>query len=496
MTDKKKKTQAGDSDRLRTLADILTLAGDPLPIDPNTDEIDPEKLTDAQRAALKEYAETMAAALDAYLPIVTAKLQNLTTAIQNISKNMPNSDKLGDKLGEMVQRARKTWQPYFDLYDEKKDLEPYIKAELTKPEYAGKIFDDIMDNPIELLKQRQDPNSDIYKVFEAAKAAKAAAGSLLQVKYATGTELQTSTDKLPNTFFSYNAPKSKLNGQREMLQITQEEMIPLKYEKTNAPPITLFYDFYYNEKQLQNIGITNGFDSYDYFITAVLDNLILDGNDTVSLTKVWHELGNTGSPSPERLTDLYKRLVRGMTTIITIDDREVKKAWGYGKDNDAATYKEIISPIMPLQIIGEKFVANGNVAKAQLRITGLSPFFVLSQNIGHFTTWKKEILRLYTGRKTPRYYTVLQYLMTQIAWIRNPHSTRNNKITYQELYDYAGDKGTRQQQLTRDMAYRLLDEVFIPAGYVKSYKEDNNGKPGIKIKCTKNTAALLPNKKK
>ena len=42
------------------------------------------------------------------------------------------------------------------------------------------------------------------------------------------------------------------------------------------------------------------------------------------------------------------------------------------------------------------------------------------------------------------------------------------------------------------MAYRLLDEVFIPAGYVKSYKEDGKGEPGIVLKCTKNVAAALP----
>ena len=148
---------------------------------------------------------------------------------------------------------------------------------------------------------------------------------------------------------------------------------------------------------------------------------------------------------------------------------------------------------MPVQLASEKFIANGNVAKAQIIINGLSPFYVLSQNIGHFTTWKKEILQLYSGRKTGRYYTVLQYLMSQIAWIRNPNSKRNNKITYRELYEYNGDKSTRAKQLTRDMAYRLLTEVFKPAGYVSSFKEDNKGEPGIVIRCSKNAAAALPN---
>ena len=35
------------------------------------------------------------------------------------------------------------------------------------------------------------------------------------------------------------------------------------------------------------------------------------------------------------------------------------------------------------------------------------------------------------------------------------------------------------KQLTRNMLYRLLDEVFIPTGYIKTYKEDDRTTPGV-----------------
>ena len=356
---------------------------------------------------------------------------------------------------------------------------PALIDELKNDEAASKM------TPTELV------NSDKYD--EIVKRAADRVGvketeNLPHIKYNKGTELKTSTDKL-------TAPKSKASGQREMLPIPREEMIPLKYEsdRKNAAPITLFYDFFYNDNQLKRLGIDGGFDSYDFFITAVFDNLLLEGNETVSLSKVWRELGNTGSPNTTQLTELYKRAVRGATTTITIDDSEVQEAWG---NNPNDKYTEIISPVMPLQIRGEKFIANGNVAKAEIKILSLSPFFALSQSIGHFTTWKKEILQLYTGRKTSRYYTVLHYLMAQIAWLRNPHSTRSNKITYKELYEYNNDKSTRAKQLTRDMAYRLLDEVFIPSGYILSYKEDSKGEAGISLKYSKSGAARLNDKKR
>ena len=67
--------------------------------------------------------------------------------------------------------------------------------------------------------------------------------------------------------------------------------------------------------------------------------------------------------------------------------------------------------------------------------------------------------------------------MIQIGWMRN--GTRSDKILYSSLYSHTGDTTTRGQQLARDMMYRLLDEVFIPAEYVKAYKEDADPTPGV-----------------
>ena len=474
-------------------------------IDPDTGDLLEYDLSEEAKQQLRE------ATNKAIKAMTGDSIPKMTEAIKK-ALNLPNSDQLKQVIKELTDHAftaemRDTLRSIVDdlrpiqaALDELDDLRPYIDAELSKPEYEGVTLEELLNEytPAQLLELPTD--SILFVVLEAARAARSDAEELSpdqlpRIRYKKGTELKTSTDKLGNLFYSFAAPKGKHSGQREMLPIPREEMIPLKYEGNgkNAAPITLFYDFYYNDKQLQKLGIDNGFDSYDFFITAVFDNLYLEGNDTVSLSKVWRELGNTDSPNTKQLTELYKRAVRGAATTINIDDSEVQAAWG---NDPGETYNEIISPVMPLQIKGEKFIANGNVAKAEIRILSLSPFFALSQSIGHFTTWKKEILQLYTGRKTSRYYTVLQYLMSQIAWMRNPHSKRSNKITYKELYEYNADKSTRAKQLTRDMAYRLLEEVFKPAGYVLSFKEDSRGEPGIAIRYSKNDAAALPTDKK
>ena len=213
---------------------------------------------------------------------------------------------------------------------------------------------------------------------------------------------------------------------------------------------------------------------------TIIDTLYAAGNDVVSFTKIYNEMGGEGSPTTKQLEPIYYSLLKGMTTIITIDDAEAQKAWKAG----AGTYHEIVSPVIPVQLGNERFIANGKIANGFVKINGVSPFMQVAKPLGHITAWEKGILRLYTGRKTKRYYSVMRFLMLQIGWMRN--GTRSRKILYSALYQYTGDTTTRAQQLTRDMMYRLLDEVFKPADYITAYKEEADPTPGVVLTLSKN----------
>ena len=289
------------------------------------------------------------------------------------------------------------------------------------------------------------------------------APQLPAIHYINSTEFRTVTDKLANVFFSLNAPITEMdiNG--------QYTMIPLKYEgRESRKEITLMYAPVFDETVLTTLGLEKKFDAYDFFVMSTLDNLKHEGNETVSLTKIWHEMGNTGSPKTGQLTELYKSIKKGISTTVIINNKEVLEAWG----QDVSRYKEIVSPAMPVQMGTEKFTANGNVTAGMVKINGYSPFFIVAQPLGHYTAWDKEILQLYTGRRTNRYYSVLRYLMKEIGWMRNPKGKRSNKLTFEDMYEFTGDKTARAKQLTKTMTYRLLDEIFIKSRYIDEYRED------------------------
>lgn len=305
--------------------------------------------------------------------------------------------------------------------------------------------------------------------------------SIAIVQYKKTTQIKTITDKLANVFFSLMAPASSgtqaIDGQRQMT--------PLRYECSNAKKeITLFYDYVFDEEILQKYGIAKKFDDFDFLVMSIIDNLYSAGNELVSYTKIYYEMGGEGSPTSKQLEPIYYSLLKGMTTTIMIDDAQAQEAW----KAETKRYNEIVSPVMPVQLGNERLVVNGKLVNGFVRINNISPFMQVAKPLGHLTAWDKDVLRLYKGRKTKRYYSVMRFLIVQIGWMRN--GNRSRKIKYDTLYKHTGDTTTRAQQLARDMMYRLLDEVFIPTHYVKSYKEEGDPTPGVKLTICKNRQAL------
>lgn len=476
--------------------DIRISTNDDPELNPDSPEFDVDKWRAAIAGAEESLKDTAARTQSSLAQIVTGslfksirqsakqaeelleKLSDAATPTEDAMQLFFRSDAWREIIGTMEQLAEvaPSWLQFAREMDE---LAPYLAEELQKPEYGGKTIEELIDEA-ETADDGSPLETSLFRravtAARAARDADAERKQLPKVSYQNGTDVKTVTDKFANLFFSLSAPQSRgmINGQRQF--------IPVRYEKWGAKKeITLLYDYSFNEDIINRFGLSRNFDDQAFFVASIIDNLLEEKNTTVSLTKIWHELGNSGSPSAEALTNLVNILRLGMSTIITADISQVYEAWGIKKDGKT---RELISSVIPVQILHEKFTANGKTANAEINITGHTPFYIIGYPLDHFTTWNKDVLRLYTGRRTKRYYSVLRFLITQIGWMRNAKSKRSNKILYESLYAYTGDKSTRTQQLARDMMYRLFDEVFIPTGYVSAYKEDNSGSPGVKLTYT------------
>ena len=287
-------------------------------------------------------------------------------------------------------------------------------------------------------------------------------------------QLTVSTDKLMTTFFSIDAPaRREVEG--------QVKMIPLKYDNgKGGDTITLYYDYSYNEDFFNNSGISKKFDGYDYFVAAILDNNLDNGISDLSLSKILSDMGFTQNdpqkkrPGIKQLKSLDESLSKGLNTSIRIDDKDIQEAWG----NPTGKYHDYEGQVFPIQKVNERSVVDGSITDMRIKILAHTPFWSISKTTNHFTTWDKKVLSLYSGRRTPRYWNIMRYLLNRIGWMRHTVET-GRKILYESIYECNGDKTTKDKKHSVDMLYRLLEEVFKPLGYVLKYEEDDSTTPGV-----------------
>lgn len=306
---------------------------------------------------------------------------------------------------------------------------------------------------------------------------------LEKVHYNTGRTIAITTDLLAQDFFSPSRPDPRglLTPNGDILTENMEKAIALNYSpKKDKKKNYLYYDYAYNKETLEALGIEDcNFTSYDFFVISVIDNLKSEGNDKITCTKIWHEMGGEGRPGENNLDQIAKSVQKGIATPLLVDDAEVQAHYGN------KTAHRFLSTVLPAKMVEERAIIGGQMVEGYIQVFDYSPFYTIAQSLNRLKPWPKTMLSLYTGRKTPRYYAVFRYLLRQIGWLANAKSKRSHKITYSSVCEAAEDKTPRDKQLTKTMLRRILDEVFIPAGYVKSYREDKRGEPGITLTLPK-----------
>ena len=365
-----------------------------------------------------------------------------------------------------------------DAEERERILLPFVEKVLKDPKnrrkYKGITAAEVLEN-MDIMGRVVNPgeiSAEILKKAESKKRAQAARDiqkkkqgkaqeqAAQVIRYEQGDTLQTTGTKLANEFYSIAPPFNEIDGQLTLNTV---------YANKGGSNIAVYSWFHFNEGELKQYGITRrNFTDYDYFVAMVCNNLFLENNRQVSLTKIWREMGNTKTPNPRQLQELREALILGATTILHINNKEVLDAW----KAETETYSDIVSPVIPAQLKTDYFRANGNIANETIIINGISPFIIVADPLNQIQTWDKQILKLYQGSRSGRYWRVMHYLMREIAWIRND-TARSNKITIDHLCAAVGDKTRADRQRTLKLTYELLDTVFIPLDYISSYKTDN-----------------------
>lgn len=210
---------------------------------------------------------------------------------------------------------------------------------------------------------------------------------------------------------------------------------------------------------------------YDFFLMSLLDHLLLEGNYEVTLTHILKRLGI--SPSGSELEKLYKHLILGSRISTIFDNRDLAEKWNV----EDPEYKKITRQLYNIAIEESRRKIDGNIARLTVKIFALSPFYSVGAPLNQFSNWNDNLLQLYSGKRTPKYWRLMRYLIREIGYMRSGGRS-NTTLDIKKIYQYVGDANGHDYKSTRDTVYKILEECFGGCKYIDYLKTTTDNKTG------------------
>lgn len=361
-----------------------------------------------------------------------------------------------------------------------------METELQKKKYSGKDFavlkkqglaedGTIIDGSI--LAQLLD---DTKKALATQITVTTTNATIERIKHYPIKEIKTPLDKTNHLFYGINPPQPQkdTNGQWSYL--------PVQVGK-DKHPATVYYSYFVDSEQLEKLGISKKFTQKDFTICSVINAFRESGNSVITFTQLHKALGNKATPNSQQLHALQDNLTRLLTTTIALNTKDIAEA--YNIEN----YNEFIGSLLPIQIINEKAVINGQTVNGYIKILEEPPLITLAKNTNQITAIQPQMLAVNITHNE-MFYAIFNYLVTEISHIKNPNYTRRNKILYSTIYSEIGIKedtnASRQKAKALDIIEKILNH-FKNCGFISNYKTEttkSTGETGIVI-CWDNSIA-------
>ena len=489
-------TAAGDPGRkVIDLSEIITADGQPVfagvTVDPDTgDLLDVELTPEMQEALTAQYKEiakaagdmiaqnadavkkateaakkAMAPALQAaagaakFTAAIKLQTEQLRAAVKSVTDNF-----LTDETRELIRQMRDNLQPIADLFDELQALEPYLKAELDKPEYKEAI-DQLRDpadkeqnrggldvvlhsyTPGDLLELLQDHDSFIYKAWQAAREAKAA-DTETQIQAYKADKLDLPTDKL--NLFAWDLRETK--GQ-------------IKFDLSRAgsdDTATALFSLSFDDDP--NITLTKEINHFDKRVMSACGTAFASGYPIISATGIYYAMGNTGRPAQKHLDKINDTLTKLDMAKVFIDNTIEAGTYNYPKfrKEDRLLHFKRVSRIV-----------NGKTTDSIIQILEEPVLMTFARQRKQISAIPIKVLQT-PARRTNNYYQIEDYLLWRIAQQKNVV----NKLKEQQQKRYAQH---RQAEIREAASLTILLKTFYER--TGNAKKDTTGK-----KRARNTA--------
>lgn len=439
------------------LADLLPADDGPIfseiKTDPETGDLLGYELTPEIRAKIEaktaEIQQTAEQILNGSGPNAEQAREALKQA-QAIAQRQKNA--VNDLWGRSVwtEETREHLRKVVNALDELKELTPFIKAELKKPEYNGATLEGLLGDisPADLLDLPED--SVLYKVLQAARAAH---GDAAHIDVTRAEIVEYPLDK-PNSYI-WNLLEKDTGGQ---IALTFN-MLP----KRPALQATAIYSINFDDLG-DDLKITKRLTPFDKRVYIAASALFNAGNDVITLSQIYYAMGYTGKPSAYNLKKINDACSKMTGAKILFDNKPEAEAL------DGYPHFKYDGPLLPFERITA--IANGQITEGAIKLFREPPLMSFAKQRQQVTTIDVKLLQSPVD-KTDANLSIDDYLIERISKAKKSKGD-SEKILYKTLYERANITTKKQKQRAPKKIEKYL-EYYQQQKFIKKYTVKNDG---------------------
>lgn len=438
-------------------------------LDPNSPQFDPvhyneyaNAINDRLKASLEQMRGELEAAakganFEALQSIaatikeqVAPVLQNVTQAISNIV-NSEVYKGIGDAMrylvenSEAIQQRLREWQ----------QLEPFLEAELKKPEYNGITIDELFNNA------ETDENGDILAGSLLDKAITAAKAAML----AQELPIVTVTGKISEV--DYPLDKINANVWRLLKEADKTGQLTFAAEKRGSRKTAdIIYSIDFEALEQENgVTITKKLTAFDKRVYIAASALYNNGFDVVTVVQIYAAMGNTGRPASTDIKKINDSLTKMRAAHIYLSNESEHQL--YSK-YDKFVYD---ASLLPMERISA--VINGQTVDSAIHLFREPPLTSFARERKQITTVSRHLLESPLS-KTDANLLIDDYLIERISHIKNSKGKTSNKLLYSTIYEKCQITTKMQRSRAKEKISKYLSH-YKECKFIKDYKEAADG---------------------
>lgn len=420
-------------------------------------------------SAIAEYGKIIAAAMrspvmDAMQDMVNAmqtNLERITRTFQGM-QDIFNMSKM-DSVRQALEQISVTAPAWLELLQEISELNPYLEAEIQKPEYEGKTLLQLRDEADPNDTGEPAENSLFLKALAAARAARDADAAKEEIPHTAITRAQS-------VEYPLDKPNSKIWN---LLEKDTQGQVAFNMAKYGSKQSFLAYYAINFDDLSDNIKITKRLTPTDKRVYIAVSALFNAGNTVITLSQIYYAMGYTGRPGTRDLQQINDAITK-MTTARIYFDNEQEAA--HYKKYDHFKYDGSLLPLERGTVI-----VNGKLADAAIKIFREPPLITFAKNRKQITTLDVKLLQSPMS-KTDANLLIEDYLLERIS--REKLQRRKGKscrILFATLYKNVGIPDKPKTNSEKSMKKRASGKIetylkhYQQQGFISSFTMEQDG---------------------